>query len=143
MDHFNLWYEIFQELDFKYKLCLIFSTSHCKNSLHITNLFDIDKKYLMVLTNNILKWSIFEHVTDLYASSNKNITNVSFLSHLKMLDASYDSGLGQDGITGLNLIGFAANDNSKICDMSFMHNLKELYANYRCGIDQNGINIIC
>ena len=55
MDNYNLWYDIFNFLDFKSQLSLIFTSNMFKNNLSINNLYDIDEKYSYILTDNILQ----------------------------------------------------------------------------------------
>ena len=61
-------------------------------------------------------------------------------STLKILYASGNCGIDQNGIKDLHLIELYANNNEKIKDVSQMAStLKILNASYNCGIDQNGI----
>ena len=61
-------------------------------------------------------------------------------STLKILYASYNCGIDQNGIKDLHLIELNASGNKKIKDVSQMAStLKILNASDNCGIDQNGI----
>jgi hypothetical protein len=94
---------------------------------------------------------------ELFVNGNKKITNVSFMKKLKILNASYDCGIDQNGriresrfsnstcrlrqgINGLDLIELFVNGNNKITNVSFMKKLKILNASHDCGIDQNDID---
>ena len=61
------------------------------------------------------------------------------MTNLKELDASWNSGIDQMGIQGLDLIKLNTWNNLKIRDVSWMFNLKELNAAADSGIDQIGI----
>ena len=139
MDHLNPWFDIFSLLDLKSQLALLFTCNLFKNNLSITDLYDIEEKYLNVLTNNILRLDIFKYVTKLKAN-NKKITNVSFMTNLKILYASCYPGINQNGINGLDLVELNASYNDKVINVSFMKNLKKLNVSENRGIDQNGIN---
>ena len=124
-DHINLWFDIFNLLDLKSQLSLLFTCSSLNNNLSITNLYDIEEKYLNILTNDILRFGIFKYVTKL--KCNNKITNVSFMKNLKKLDARYGCGIDQNGIIGLDLVELYTIGNNKITDILFMKNLK-IYA---------------
>ena len=95
---------IFNNLDFKNQINMISSCNYFRNHLFITDLYNIERKYLDNLTTDILKYSIFSHVVNLDAGYNNKITNVSFMTSLKKLNASYDFGIDQNSIIGLNLV---------------------------------------
>ena len=122
MNQYNTWFEIFHKLDFKSQLSLVFTCSAIKNNLFITDLYNIDKKYLKLLDDNFLKHDIFQQTRKLKANS--KITDVSFMKNLKVLYANDNSAIDQDGIKGLDLIELNASYNNKITDVSFMKNLK-------------------
>ena len=130
---------IFNNLDFKSQMNMISSRNYFRSHLFITDLYNIERKYLDNLTTEILKYSIFSHVIELDANNNNKITNVSFMTSLKKLNARGNYGIGQNGIIGLNLVEFDADYNNKITNVSFMTSLKKLNAWGDCGIGQTGI----
>ena len=115
---------IFNYLDLENQINMISSCNYFRNHLFITDLYNIEIKYLDNLTTEILKYSIFSHIVNLDAGYNNKITNVSFMTSLKKLNASGDCGIGQNGIIGLNLVDLVAGGNNKITDVSFMTSLK-------------------
>ena len=60
------------------------------------------------------------------ASCNYGITDINFLTKLKILNASGFCGINNDGIKFLNLEEFYVGGNSKITDVSYMTKLKIL-----------------
>ena len=78
MDQYNIWFEIFHKLDFKSQLALIFTCNTIKNNLFITDLYNIEEKYLELLDDNVLNSNIFKQMRKLKA--NKKITNVSLMT---------------------------------------------------------------
>ena len=138
MEYYNLWFSIFEQLDFLSQQSFIFICRNTKDNFYITDLYNIDNKYLNRLNNDILQNDIFQFVTKLKA--NNKIINVSFMTNLKKLDAFGNCGIGQDGIRGLNLVELNAYCNGKITDVSFMTNLKILDAWGDCGIGQDSIH---
>jgi hypothetical protein len=93
-------------------------------------------------------------LVELYADNNNKITNVSMMKTLKILHASGECGIDQNGeptmanmagpalpgINGLGLVELYAGNNKKINNVSMISSLKILHAQGNCGIDQNGIN---
>ena len=119
---------IFNNLDFKSQINIISSCNYFRNHLYITDLYDIEKKYLDNLTTEILKYSIFSHVIELNVGNNNKITNVSFMTSLKKLNAWVNCEIGQKSIIGLNKFKLVASDNNKITNVSFMTSFKKLNA---------------
>ena len=115
---------IFNYLDLENQINMISSCNYFRNHLFITYLYNIERKYLDNLTTDILKYSIFSHVVNLDTGYNNKITNVSFMTSLKKLDARDNCGIGQNGIIGLNLVQLVAGYNNKITNVSFMTSLK-------------------
>ena len=130
---------IFNNLDFKSQMNMISSRNYFRNHLFITDLYNIERKYLDNLTTEILKYSIFSHVIELNVGNNNKITNVSFMTSLKKLNAWVNCEIGQKSIIGLNKFKLVAGYNNKITNVSFMASLKILNAWGDCGIGQNGI----
>ena len=62
------------------------------------------------------------NLTELNASDNCNIFDVSRMTNLRVLNASGDCGIDQAGIAGLNLTELHAGGNSKIKDVRWMIN---------------------
>ena len=135
----DIWKIIFNFLDFKSKIRLISTCRYSRQNLYITDLYNINKKYLYKLNTPILQYYIFRNVIWLNASFNNNITNISFMKNLKKLNLHGYNNINQDGIMGLDLIELYVDNHDKIKDVSFMKNLKILHASGNCGIDQNGI----
>src|SRR5438270_10194599 len=139
MCDFNIWNIIFNFCDFKTQIDLLASFKFLHDKLFITDLYNIDKKYLDKLTNNILQKNIFRKITKLNVGNNPDITDISQLTCLKILNANGDCGIDQDNIQGLNLVELYVYDNIKINDVSRMNSLKILDAGDYCKINQNGI----
>jgi hypothetical protein len=93
--------------------------SCCKflNRLLITNLFNIDNKYLQLLNNDVLCQPIFSNVVKLDVTCNNNVTDISFMKNLKILCANF-SMIDQNSINGLDLIELEAIFNLKITHAS-------------------------
>src|SRR5438309_1323301 len=63
-----------------------------------------------------------------------DLTNLSFMKNLKILNAGGYCEIDQNGIDGLDLIELDVGYNLRIANVSFMKNLKKLSANgYDCG----------
>ena len=133
------WNIILQECDFLTQIFLISTTNYFRKNLKITNLGNISRKYLAKLTRQILQYSIFDQIEELDVGHNSQVTDVSFMTSLKKLNADGHCGIHQQGISGLNLVELHVGDNSKITDVSFMTSLKILHASGNCGIHQQGI----
>lgn len=138
----EIWQCIFDFCDFKTQLIILSLCSYL-NCLRIDDLYNIDFNFKKLLTNEILQQKKYSYVTKLDASyiyRSNQITDVSKMKHLKILNAGYDCGIDQNGINGLSLTELNATDNKKIKDVSFMApTLKILRAVGNCGIDQKGI----
>jgi hypothetical protein len=149
--------------DLKIQIYLTSTNNFLRNNLKIINLYNIEKKYLRLLTDEILNQKIFNQVEALNASYNEKITNISMIPSLKKLNAEGNCGIDQNGINGLDLVKLNASDkcgidhfwqnginglslveldannNDKITNVSMISSLKILHAAGNCGIDQNGI----
>ena len=120
---------------------MISTCSYFRNNLLITDLYSISQKYLQKLTTDVLKYPIFSHVTKLNAGFNKNITNVSFMKSLQILNTKHSCGIDQMGIHELKLVKLIITNNINITNVSFMKSLKLLdISGYNCCMNQNGIN---
>jgi len=124
----------------------------CKytNKIEIIDLYDIDRKHLKKLNDDILL--NYKSVRRLDACSNYNITNVKHMTKLKELIASFECGISDNGIENINLEKLNCECNPNITNVNHMTNLKELNASM-CflddpggkggyGIDDNGIKNI-
>ena len=124
--------------------CLEFYNKHafrriCKymNKIHITDLCDIDCVYLVKLDDkNLLD---YKFAKKLDARHGRKITNVNHMINLKILDASGDCGINDNGIKNINLEKLYVSYNHKITNVNHMTKLKILDASCGCGIDDDGI----
>ena len=106
--------------------------------IKIMDLYNIDNKYLKKLNDQILKSYIY--VTQLNASFNPNITSLNHMTKLKKLDICGECGVGDNGISNLNLEELHASYNPKITSLNHMTKLKKLDIWGDCGIGDNGIS---
>ena len=113
-----------------------------QNNIIITNLFDIQQKYIQKLDQKIIEQNKYKYLEKLYASGNKKIKNVNHMKNtLKILHCSWFCGIHQCGISELNLIELYASNNKNIKNVNHMKKtLKKLDCGWNCGIDQNGIS---
>src|ERR1700759_1922073 len=123
MDIFNIsiydLQNIFYFSDFKSQLYLSSSCKFFNNNLLITDLYNINYNVRSLLNDKILKQSKYKHVTKLDAYDNKKIKDVSQMaSTLKILNASYNCRIDQNGIKDLHLIELDAYGNDKIKDVN-------------------------
>src|SRR5882724_472483 len=126
----DCWNIIQQQCDFPSQIALVSTTKEFHTDLKILDLYHIDDRYLSKLTDEILKYPIFDQVELLDADNNSNITDISFMASLKVLNARHHCGINQNGIKGLNLVTLNASNNSHIVDVSFMTRLKILDASH-------------
>ena len=137
---FDIWFNIFSLLDgdvvAQLKIKLI-----CKelNRLQITDLYNIKPYIQETLNDNILK--NFKFVKMLDASRNQKITDNGIQHmHLHTLHASYNSSITDNGIRQMNLHTLDASGNSKITDDGIKHmHLHTLNASHNPSITDNGI----
>ena len=131
-------YCIFDKLDF---ITQIRFRQLCKwlNRIDIHNMyFHISIKYFYRLSDKIL--SAYPKIIYLKTSHNEKITNVNYMTNLKILDAYCYSGISDNGIKDINLFELNASENEKITNINHMNNLQILNASgYYCGLDDNGI----
>jgi len=114
---------IFKYLEFKDKHAFKRICAYT-NKIQITDLYDVQRKYLRKLDDKIL--SNYKYVKRLNASNNKNITNINHMTKLKELDASGGCGIDDKGISNLNLEKLDICNNHKITNVNHMSNLQEL-----------------
>ena len=161
------WKLVFMNCDILSKINIVSTCHFLKEHIHIINLSScLNFTLIMLLTNDILKYDIFKHTTELNIINNKSVTSISHLKNLTKLHACGDCGIDQNQINKLNLFKLNAGRNNKITNVKFMTDLKYLSAYYHnikddiyqicgvnryhrniqenlyqvCGIDQDGIN---
>src|ERR1700761_1244423 len=106
--------------DFISQLNLSSSCKFLNNNLLIADLYNINNNVRSLLNDKILKQSKYKYVTKLNASDNKKIKDVTQMASLKILDASYNCGIDQNGIKNLHLTELWAINNEKIKDVTQM-----------------------
>lgn len=84
----EIFHLIFEELDLKSKLQFQSTNHYLFNTLIITDLYHIEKKYLKRLTDKILRQAKYKKITKLNATNNQNIKKISHLTNLDTLNAS-------------------------------------------------------
>jgi hypothetical protein len=108
--------------------------------LKIYDLYNIERKYLVLLNDKILL--NYPFVKYLNVSHNPKITNVNHMHNLIKLNASYFSEISDYSIRDLNLITLYTDDNYKITNVNHMNKLTVLYARGDSGINDNG-SLVC
>jgi hypothetical protein len=64
------------------------------------------------------------NLVELDVTDNKKITNVSMMKSLKILNASgFECGIDQNGVIGLDLVGFVFHENEKLHETHFSNTL--------------------
>lgn len=107
-------------------------------NLQIINLCNIEKKYIPLLTNDILKQ--YPDLIKLNLSNNRNVTDINHLTKLNFLDASGElCVLADKGIEKLNLQEIDVTNNLHITKLNHMNKLKVLTACYKSALTNNGI----
>lgn len=97
---------------------------------------------LFNLTNVILK--LYPFVTKLNIAHNEDVTDISHLVNLQILNASgYSCGINNNSLLSLtNLTELNTHNNSKITDVNHLIKLRTLNAVYNSGISDNGIRLL-
>lgn len=111
------------------------------NNIYVmANLKNITSRNLYVCGKNEIQVKNNKSVdlTELYIPHNTYITDISFMTNLKILNAN-SSVIRQMGIRGLNLIKLNISYNDYITDVSFMTNLKKLIARGSSALTSKGI----
>ena len=123
---------------------LIRSVSKQFRLLKITDLYNIDKKYLAKLNNLIL--SQYNDVIELDARYCIDAIDLNHMKKLKKLNIGHDindirkCGVDDRGIQGLvNLEELYAHNNPKITTLNHMILLKKINISGNCGVDDRGI----
>ncbi len=158
----NILYDILYKLIF---LCLNFEEKiifkHVCTKFYqcnIEDLYNIDIFYTKQLTNDILKK--YQHTTQLYLENIHFVTNINYLSKLKILNihnnniintlahmttlneldiSGYYCNIGDPEIKNLCLIELNASENKNIKNLITMTTLKKLNISFGCGVDEFGI----
>jgi uncharacterized protein YneF (UPF0154 family) len=137
---FDIWYHIFHLLDGDLLSQLRIKTLYKEICvLHVTDLFNIEYKYKMNLTDNILV--NFRNVKLLYTSCNPKITDEG-IKHmmLHILHAFCNSKITDEGIKHMMLHTLHASWNPKIKDEGIKHMmLHTLHASWNPKITDEGI----
>jgi hypothetical protein len=134
----ELWHMIFDYSDFYSKITLRRVNSLFLYSLHITDLYNLEDKYLERLDDSILAQHPF--VRYLFAFDNVSITNVNHLHYLEDLDASWDCGISDDGLKITSIKRLDVNGNPRVTNVNHMSELRILKARgERCGLSDMGI----
>jgi hypothetical protein len=102
-------------------------TNKQSTKLKITDLFNIDIKYLNKLDDKILK--NYLDVDKLYASNNSKITKINKMKKIQILHADGSCGLSHFGFSNcVNIKVLHVTNNKKIKNINFLTNLTELHA---------------
>jgi F-box domain len=133
----DIWYLILGKLDFLSQIRLRQVCKYLYHHLEIHDFYYIPVKFKNRLSDEILKNYCFVRSLDAYY--NPKITNISYMTNLKKLDARGDCGIGDQGIQNLNVVELNAFSNPKITNINHMTNLKKLDASWGCGIGDQGI----
>ena len=127
---------IFNYLDLKNQLRFRSVSATFQIKYQITNMPN-----MKILTNEILLQ--YPNLTQLYASGNDKIKDINHLTKLQILNAGYNCGIDDKGISLLsNLTELCVNGNEKIKDLNHLPKLQILYAGGSCGIDDKGISCL-
>ena len=110
----EIWYQILNYLNLKSQINLVSTNVYLKDNLRITDLYNINKNLLAKLSDQIFGHKMFSYVTQFNTCDNNKITDVSFMTNLRKLNASGNCGIDQSGINGLNLVELNASRNNKI-----------------------------
>jgi len=146
--------EIFQSIlnhsDFLTQIRIRCASKLLYTKMEIHDLYDIADKYLDLLSDDILQ--VYPLTRKLNAKHNGKITNVNCLTQLEVLNANtaclntnectffFSCGIGDDGISNLNLKELYACNNCTIINLNHMSNLKVLDASsHYCSITNQGI----
>jgi len=106
--------------------------------LEIHDFFDVDTKYLGLLSDKILR--SYPFIIRLYANYNEKITNVNHLTKLEVLDASgFYCGISSHGISRLSLKELYVDGNPKITDLNHMTRLEILNVSRNSSINNMSI----
>lgn len=131
----EIWQILLNKIDFLSQIRLTQVCEDFHQVLRIENFYEINAKYLKLLTDNILK--NYPYITRLDAGDNPNVKDVSHLIHLKVLNAYRWSGIGDSCLQNINLYVLYAGCNEKIKNISHMTELRilDVSGNDSCGVD--------
>src|ERR1700733_3439505 len=89
---FDIWRSIFEFCDFEDQIKLRQVNKKFHENLHMTDFYNINKKYLKRLTDAILK--NHKHIKYLDVHKNPKVTTVNDMLNLKKLNAGGNCGIG-------------------------------------------------
>src|SRR5258706_292463 len=104
--------------------------------IKIKDLYNINSKYLCKLNDCILKQYV--DVIELNARHNPKITSLNHMTKLKILNISWNCGVGNQGISDLNLEELDAWYNPKITTLNHMTKLRILNISGDCSVGDQG-----
>ena len=148
LDYYNIWFDIFDLLNFKSKIGLLSICSCMRESLTITDLYNIESTYLCKLNDDILSNTIFRNVKSLDIKPYIVIKNIQFMKNLKRLRIGGNSYIDENSIRGLDLTDINIPYDTRFHDVSNMKTLKVL-KNYHATqnmiqyLDLISLNINC
>lgn len=126
MDHYPIFHDVYELLNFQSKLAFKLGTHFCKKNFHITNLLAVDDRYLRKIDKKVMvKYFLY---TVSFRVLNKSMGNISYLRFLKKLDISNIQSIDQECLEKLSLVELKCNNVRCIGDLSFMTSLKVLHA---------------
>lgn len=140
MDNLNLWYDIFDLLNFKSQLALVVTHTNAKKNLYITDInTDYVKDSKIFLSKNIIESSIFKHIKK-FNCVVEDINDLAEFRNLKMLNccsSNYNNHvLKQETLNGFDLVKLKY-INCNNLNISHMTNLKILKLGFYGGINTN------
>ena len=142
MHNIDIIKEIFNNLNLKYQIYITQCNKYFNNNLHIIDLYNIDKKYIDKLNDDILQ--NYKNFTKLNIKNNAKVKYISHLSNLKILKCSgYFSKISDEDILNLNLFNLNYNKNRNINKFNHMKNLVHLSCRYNNISDDHliGLNL--
>ena len=86
MKHYNIWYNIFDSIDFKTQLAFTYICKTINNNFWITDLLDIDFEMSKKLNNELLQ-KVFSQATKLMTCFDK--PDFTIMNDLKELEISH------------------------------------------------------
>jgi len=140
MDSIDLWQIIFEFAPFLAQIRLTCVCRYFHEKLRMEDFLNIPNEYLALLSDPILR--SYAHITQLDASYNPQITDINHLTRLEGLVATGNCGIGDAGLSNLNLLALDISDNPKVTNLNHMTKLRILGAKgffYGDGIGDDGI----
>jgi len=135
----EIWRIISDFSNFPSRIKLTMVCKFFNENLQITDLYNIEPKYLKLLTNEILRK--YPSVTKLNLTNNSNVTDINHLNKLQVLNVSMGKCvLCNKGIKKLNLKEIDVSYNLHIKTLNHFSQLRILTAKGQCGLTNQGIN---